>query len=93
MKQRTQAAESEVSFSDDLDGSSIRIGVLRTRWNDEHVSNLVDGIKVKYITVLFFDHSSLAFIAILNLIVLHNLYICVCGAHHIIFRRVAKNAR
>jgi 6,7-dimethyl-8-ribityllumazine synthase len=39
------AAESEVSFSDDLDGSAIRIGVLRTRWNDEHVSNLVDGIK------------------------------------------------
>lgn len=39
------AAESEVSFSDELDGSSIRIGVLRTRWNDEHVSNLVDGIK------------------------------------------------
>ena len=47
------AAESEVSFSDDLDGSSIRIGVLRTRWNDEHVSNLVDGIKVKYIGVIF----------------------------------------
>lgn len=40
------AAESEVSFSDDLDGSTVRIGVLRTRWNDEHVSNLVDGIKV-----------------------------------------------
>ena len=40
------AAESEVSFSDDLDGSTIRVGVLRTRWNDEHVSNLVDGIKV-----------------------------------------------
>ena len=53
MKQRTQAAESEVSFSDDLDGSSIRIGVLRTRWNDEHVSNLVDGIKVKYIGIIF----------------------------------------
>lgn len=50
------AAESEVSFSDDLDGASIRIGVLRTRWNDEHVSNLVDGIKVSvgsiYINVL-----------------------------------------
>ena len=40
------AAESEVSFSDDLDGSTVRIGVLRTRWNDEYVSNLVDGIKV-----------------------------------------------
>jgi hypothetical protein len=40
------AAELEVSFSDDLDGSSLRIGVLLTRWNNEHVSNLVEGIKV-----------------------------------------------
>jgi hypothetical protein len=40
------AAESEVSFSDDLDRSSLRIGVLCTHWNDEHVSNLVEGIKV-----------------------------------------------
>lgn len=40
------AAESEVSFGE-LDGSSLQIGVLRTRWNDEHVSNLVDGIKVR----------------------------------------------
>lgn len=39
------AAESEVSFSE-LDGSTLRIGVLRTRWNDEFVSSLVDGIKV-----------------------------------------------
>lgn len=39
------AAESEVAFSDELDGSALRIGVLRTRWNDEHVSSLVDGIK------------------------------------------------
>mmetsp|Transcript_7734 Transcript_7734/g.13622 ORF Transcript_7734/g.13622 Transcript_7734/m.13622 type:complete len:234 (-) Transcript_7734:241-942(-) len=39
------AAESEVSFSGELDGSAIRIGVLRTRWNDESVSSLVDGIK------------------------------------------------
>jgi 6,7-dimethyl-8-ribityllumazine synthase len=39
-----QAAESEVAFGD-LDGSELRIGVLRTRWNDEHVSNLVEGIK------------------------------------------------
>jgi len=38
------AAESEVSFSE-LDGSKLQIGILRTRWNDEHVSNLVDGIK------------------------------------------------
>lgn len=38
------AAESEVSFSE-LDGSTIRVGVLRTRWNDEHVSSLVEGIK------------------------------------------------
>ena len=41
---RRQAAESEVSF-DDLDGSQMRIGIIRTRWNDEHVSNLVGGIK------------------------------------------------
>lgn len=37
-----QGAESEVSFGD-LDGSDIRIGIIRTRWNDEHVTNLVDG--------------------------------------------------
>jgi len=37
-----QAAESEVSF-DDLDGSKMRIGIIRSRWNDKHVSNLVDG--------------------------------------------------
>lgn len=37
-------AESEVGFGD-LDGSSLRIGIIRTRWNDEDVSNLVDGIK------------------------------------------------
>ena len=47
------AAESEVSFSDDLDGSTIRVGVLRTRWNDEHVSNLVDGIKVSLFTFYY----------------------------------------
>lgn len=39
-----KAAESEVSFGD-LDGSDIRIGIIRTRWNDEHVTNLVDGCK------------------------------------------------
>jgi len=39
-----KGAESEVSF-DDLDGSDIRIGIIRTRWNDEHVTNLVDGCK------------------------------------------------
>jgi hypothetical protein len=47
------AAESEVSFSDDLDGSTIRIGVLRTRWNDVHVSNLVEGIKVSILVTIF----------------------------------------
>jgi hypothetical protein len=46
------AAESEVAFSEDLDGSTIRIGVLRTRWNDEHVSNLVDGIKVSRTVII-----------------------------------------
>jgi 6,7-dimethyl-8-ribityllumazine synthase len=39
-----QGAESEVAFSE-LDGSDIRIGIIRTRWNDEHVTNLVDGAK------------------------------------------------
>lgn len=39
-----QAAESEVSFGD-LNGESIRIGIIRTRWNDEHVSSLVVGIR------------------------------------------------
>ena len=46
-----QAAESEVAFGD-LDGSELRIGVLRTRWNDEHVTNLVEGIKVSF----YFDY-------------------------------------
>lgn len=39
-----QAAESEVAF-DDLDGSNMKIGIIRTRWNDEHVTNLVDACK------------------------------------------------
>ena len=37
-------ADSEVSFGD-LDGTDVRVGIIRTRWNDEHVSNLVDGAK------------------------------------------------
>lgn len=37
-------AESEVAF-DTLDGSNMTIGIIRTRWNDEHVGNLVDGVK------------------------------------------------
>lgn len=40
-----QGAESEVSFDDDLDGSKMRIGIIRSRWNDQHVSNLVSGIR------------------------------------------------
>ena len=40
-----QGAESEVSFVDDLDGSKMRIGIIRSRWNDQHVSNLVSGIR------------------------------------------------
>eukprot|EP00980_Cylindrotheca_fusiformis_P011100 scaffold2553_cov138-Cylindrotheca_fusiformis.AAC.8 len=39
-----KAAESEVSF-DKLDGSDIRVGIIRTRWNDKHVGNLVDGCR------------------------------------------------
>ena len=38
------AADSEVSFSD-LNGENVRIGIIRTRWNDVHVTNLVDGAK------------------------------------------------
>lgn len=38
------AADSEVSFGD-LDGKDVRVGIIRTRWNDKHVSNLVDGAK------------------------------------------------
>jgi 6,7-dimethyl-8-ribityllumazine synthase len=33
-----------VSFGD-LDGSDIRIGIIRTRWNEGHVKNLVDGCR------------------------------------------------
>jgi 6,7-dimethyl-8-ribityllumazine synthase len=40
-----KAAESEVAF-EKLDGSEIRVGIIRTRWNDEHVSNLVDGCRL-----------------------------------------------
>ena len=40
----TQAAESEVAFGK-LDGSDVRVGIIRTRWNDVHVTNLVDGAK------------------------------------------------
>lgn len=37
-------ADSEVSFGD-LNGEDVRVGIIRTRWNDEHVSNLVSGAK------------------------------------------------
>jgi 6,7-dimethyl-8-ribityllumazine synthase len=40
----TQAAESEVSFGT-LDGKDVRIGIIRTRWNSEHVGNLVEGCR------------------------------------------------
>ena len=39
-----KGAESEVTFGE-LDGSDIRIGIIRTRWNDEHVTNLVGGCR------------------------------------------------
>lgn len=29
----------------ELDGKDVRIGIIRTRWNDEHVSNLVEGCR------------------------------------------------
>ena len=34
MSKHKQAAESEVSF-DELDGSNVRIGIIKTRWNAE----------------------------------------------------------
>lgn len=40
----SQAAESDVSFGD-LDGSKMRIGIVRSRWNEEHVKNLVKGMR------------------------------------------------
>jgi 6,7-dimethyl-8-ribityllumazine synthase len=39
-----KGAESEVDFGD-LDGEKVRIGIIKTRWNKEHVTNLSDGIK------------------------------------------------
>jgi len=37
-------AESEVSFST-LDGSAVRVGIIRTRWNDADVTRLVEGAR------------------------------------------------
>lgn len=37
-------AESEVSFSE-LDGTSVRVGIIRTRWNDADVTRLVAGAR------------------------------------------------
>lgn len=39
-------AESEVAFASDLDGTSVRIGIIRTRWNDADVTRLVAGTKL-----------------------------------------------
>mmetsp|Transcript_17199 Transcript_17199/g.26068 ORF Transcript_17199/g.26068 Transcript_17199/m.26068 type:complete len:226 (-) Transcript_17199:237-914(-) len=39
-----KAAESEVTFGE-LDGEDVRVGIIRTRWNEEDVSNLVDGAR------------------------------------------------
>uniref|UniRef100_A0A7S2S1K9 6,7-dimethyl-8-ribityllumazine synthase n=1 Tax=Eucampia antarctica TaxID=49252 RepID=A0A7S2S1K9_9STRA len=38
------SADSEVDFGE-LDGKNVRIGIIRTRWNDEHVTNLVEGAR------------------------------------------------
>jgi len=37
-------ADSEVSFGN-LNGENVRIGIIRTRWNEEHVTNLVEGAR------------------------------------------------
>lgn len=39
------AAESEVSFDKNLDGTDVRIGIIRTRWNEPDVKNLVNGCR------------------------------------------------
>ena len=39
-----RAAENQVAFSD-LDGSSVRIGIIKTRWNPEPVGSLLGGCK------------------------------------------------
>ena len=36
--------EKEVAF-DKLDGSDVRVGIIRTRWNDEIVGSLTQGVK------------------------------------------------
>jgi 6,7-dimethyl-8-ribityllumazine synthase len=38
------AADSEVTFGQ-LDGKTVRIGIIRTRWNEEYVSALVTGVR------------------------------------------------
>jgi len=38
-------ADSEVSFSGNLDGTNLKVGIIKTRWNSKHVNNLVGGIK------------------------------------------------
>jgi 6,7-dimethyl-8-ribityllumazine synthase len=40
-----QAAESEVSFEANMDGSAMRIGIIRTRWNENHVQSLNTACK------------------------------------------------
>jgi 6,7-dimethyl-8-ribityllumazine synthase len=39
------AAESEVSFDSNLDGTDVRVGIIRTRWNEPDVKNLVAGCR------------------------------------------------
>jgi len=38
-------ADSEVSFANNLDGTGLRVGIIKTRWNKLHVDNLVFGAK------------------------------------------------
>lgn len=40
----SMGADSEVSF-DKLDGTGLRVGIIKTRWNSIHVENLVSGAK------------------------------------------------
>lgn len=34
-----------MTFAPDLDGTNVRIGIIRTRWNDEYVSELVQNAR------------------------------------------------
>lgn len=44
LDKRMAAENTEVEFGK-LDGSKVRIGIIKTRWNKEHVTNIVSGVR------------------------------------------------